>query len=501
MKDQKQSLKDTLRHIGLRTVAAALCIFLITVTMTAYIGNRFYAMEKTVLQQRGELNAKEAAMEYDECLLTRVNIVTVVGYAVDQMLHSGRENRAIEKYLTEETSYIGASLDPSTTGLYGWINGEYLDGAGWVPDADYVAVERPWYTETRSSGEKITFVEPYLDMQTDTIMMTVSTLLSDGESVVAMDVSRDQIQRIVEELSSDAEGSEAFVLDSSGIVVAHSDKTQLGKNYLREPDSLGGAIARRILEDGQRQFDLETAEGNCSVYVDQLRGGWYSVSLINSDIWYRPLQNILISFYVILALVVVLLVFVFLRMAAKNLALEQLHTRVSEEEQRGDALQVLSETDRMTGLFDHVSGKSKVEESLRSGTGGMLLELDIDHFKEINDTCGHQTGDLVIVAVADAMRKTFRSNDILVRLGGDEFGAYAVGIPNRGMGERLIHRLFEHLGETEIPELGDKKISVSVGAVLTAGDGEESFDSLYSKVDNAMYVSKKTPGNCLTFAE
>ena len=203
----------------------------------------------------------------------------------------------------------------------------------------------------------------------------------------------------------------------------------------------------------------------------------------------------------ILALVVVLLVFVFLRMAAKNLALEQLHTRVSEEEQRGDALQVLSETDRMTGLFDHVSGKSKVEESLRSGTGGMLLELDIDHFKEINDTCGHQTGDLVIVAVADAMRKTFRSNDILVRLGGDEFGAYAVGIPNRGMGERLIHRLFEHLGETEIPELGDKKISISVGAVLTAGDGAESFDSLYSKVDNAMYVSKKTPGNCLTFAE
>ena len=50
MKDQKQSLKDTLRHIGLRTVAAALCIFLITVTMSAYIGNRFYAMEKTVLQ-------------------------------------------------------------------------------------------------------------------------------------------------------------------------------------------------------------------------------------------------------------------------------------------------------------------------------------------------------------------------------------------------------------------------------------------------------------------
>ena len=128
-------------------------------------------------------------------------------------------------------------------------------------------------------------------MQTDTIMMTVSTLLSDGESVVAMDVSLDQIQRIVEQLSSDAEGSEAFVLDGSGIVVAHSDKTQLGKNYLREPDSLGGVIARKIFEDGQRQFDLAADGRNYSVYVDQLRGGWYSVSLINSDIWYRPLRT------------------------------------------------------------------------------------------------------------------------------------------------------------------------------------------------------------------
>lgn len=319
MKDQKQPLKDTLRHIGFRTIAVALCVFLITVTMTAFIANRVYATEKTMLQQQGELNAKEAAMEYDECLLTRVNIVTVVGYAVDQMLVSGRGTDVIEKYLTEETSYISATLDPSTTGLYGWISGEYLDGSGWVPDADYVAVERPWYIQTRSSGEKITFVEPYVDMQTNDVMMTVSTLLNDGESVVAMDVSLDRIQRIVEQLSSDTEGGEAFVLDGSGIVVAHSDKTQLGKNYLQEADTLGGA--------------------------------------------------------------------------------------------------------------------------------------------------------------------------------------FAVGIANRGMGERLIHRLFEHLGEAEIPELGDKKISISVGAVLTAGGGADSFDSLYAKVDNAMYVSKKSPGNCLTFAE
>ena len=131
MKNQIRQLKDTLRHIGGQSIAMALFVFLVTILMTIYVGSSFYAKEKTVLRQQGELNAKEATMEYDECLLTRVNIVTVVGYVVDQMLWSGAENSEIENYLTQESAYIGASLDPSSTGLYGWINGEYLDGAGY----------------------------------------------------------------------------------------------------------------------------------------------------------------------------------------------------------------------------------------------------------------------------------------------------------------------------------------------------------------------------------
>jgi hypothetical protein len=86
-----QRLKDVLRHIGVRPTLLALAVIVITVWIAALVGNRFYVTEKEVLQLQGELNAKEAAMKYDECLLTRVNIVTVAGYAVDQMLSSGAE--------------------------------------------------------------------------------------------------------------------------------------------------------------------------------------------------------------------------------------------------------------------------------------------------------------------------------------------------------------------------------------------------------------------------
>ena len=66
-------------------------------------------------------------------------------------------------------------------------------------------------------------------------------MLSDGKSVLAMDVSLEPIQQIIEEVASATEGGQAFILNENGYVVAHSDKSQLGKNYLEETDGLGRA--------------------------------------------------------------------------------------------------------------------------------------------------------------------------------------------------------------------------------------------------------------------
>ncbi|MCR4838112.1 MAG: hypothetical protein K5897_04135 [Eubacterium sp.] len=63
----------------------------------------------------------------------------------------------------------------------------------------------------------------------------------------------------------------------------------------------------------------------------------------------------------------------------------------------------------------------------------------------------------------------------------------------------IIHRLFYHLESLEIPELGDRKVTASVGVVLFTGKKAASFDELYAAVDPAMYTSKKKSGNSLTF--
>ena len=501
IKTRIQRFITALKHIRTRSIVIAIAVLFIAAVTTVYIGNQIHSMKNETLLLQGELYTREATMEYNRYLLTRVDIVTMVANNVEDYIESSAENATIEDYLTKETDNIIQSLDPSTTGLYGLFNGSYLDGSGWVPEADYVPTERPWYKETINSGKEITFVKPYIDAQTNTTMLTVAKLLRDGESVLAMDVSLAPIQDIIERISSSDKGGQAFIINEDGFVIAHSDESQLGRNYMDEPESLGGLVTHRLLTDGLKQFDVHTAGGKYVVYIDNLEGDWYSVSMINSDVWYRPLHRTMIIFSVIIILVILAIIGFFLELTEKNYTLQKLYDRVDEEQKKGEKLQILSETDRMTGLNDRVSGERKITELITSGHGGMFMELDIDHFKSINDTFGHQTGDIVVHAVADALRGAFRINDIIMRLGGDEFVVFAVGIVNREMGESVVYRFFSRVNNLVIPELRGEKVCISVGAVLTPDNGNLSFHELYGIADKALYISKKASGSSLTFGE
>ncbi|MDO4804193.1 MAG: diguanylate cyclase [Lachnospiraceae bacterium] len=501
MKDRLDRLRDIVRFIGKRFIGIALAVLIVIIAISVFVGFRFFTTKKEALLLQGELNAKESAMEYERYLLTQANVMTLTACTVDDMLEAGDDNEAIEKYITDKTRNIIEELGMSTTGLYGWINGEYMDGAGWTPDEGYVPTERPWYTQALYSGKRTTFVEPYLDLQTNTVMVTIACLLDDGESVVAMDVSLESIQQIVEKIASTPKGSQGFVIDENGVVIVHSDETQIGANYLEQEDGLGAEVARKLLRDGDNGFDIKTQEGSFSVYSDELEGGWHSVSLINADIWYRSLRIFLVAFPIALALAVAVMISVFLHVLGAELDLMRLSVQIYHKEMREEELQTLSETDRMTGLNDRVSGKRKVDELLTAESEGMFLELDIDHFKSINDTYGHQVGDSVILAVAEALRNTFRTYDIIMRLGGDEFGVFAVGIANRELGESIIGRLFARIDNLKIPELGGEKVCISVGAMLRSGRESVAFEELYAGADEALYISKKTRGNSLTFRE
>ena len=165
---------------------------------------------------------------------------------------------------------------------------------------------------------------------------------------------------------------------------------------------------------------------------------------------------------------------------------------------QADHLKVLSETDQLTGINNRGAGEQKIIALMKKRESGMFALLDADHFKSVNDTFGHDVGDKVIIAIADCLKHSFRDSDIIMRLGGDEFAFYAKNVTDTEIGRMLVDRFFHAIDGINIPELGDRKICVSIGASFYTGD-DCNFEKIYKKADEGAYQSKKTQGNQITF--
>jgi diguanylate cyclase (GGDEF)-like protein len=149
--------------------------------------------------------------------------------------------------------------------------------------------------------------------------------------------------------------------------------------------------------------------------------------------------------------------------------------------------------DALTGL----KNRRRFEEDVRAamarrhrdrGTGALLM-LDLDHFKEVNDTHGHPAGDRLIEEVAEVLRRRARAGDIVARLGGDEF---AVVLPRstpaeaQAVAEALVEAIRHHDPALD----GVDPVTASVGVAMFGVDPRMSYTTLVSEADTAMYAAK-----------
>lgn len=139
--------------------------------------------------------------------------------------------------------------------------------------------------------------------------------------------------------------------------------------------------------------------------------------------------------------------------------------------------------------------------SARHGAPLSVLMVDVDHFKRVNDTCGHRGGDAVLKIVSMSMLRLVRREDLVARYGGEEFCILARGTGLRNaqiIGER-IRRHIEHLS---VP-LADKKLRVTVSAGVAAYEGGALYsspDELVAAADHALYAAKEAGRNCVMLA-
>lgn len=170
--------------------------------------------------------------------------------------------------------------------------------------------------------------------------------------------------------------------------------------------------------------------------------------------------------------------------------------RKAEEE-----LKILSETDALTGIANRRSGEMNITGLVRDGVKGMMCIIDVNKFKSINDTFGHQIGDVVLTEIAARLKHSFRGSDVVMRLGGDEFAVYAKGVDNVLVCRKCMENLFDEIDKIEIPECTECKATISVGIAFYDGKEEVEYSKLYQRADSVMYISKEDGGNCYTIYE
>jgi diguanylate cyclase (GGDEF)-like protein len=178
------------------------------------------------------------------------------------------------------------------------------------------------------------------------------------------------------------------------------------------------------------------------------------------------------------------------------------YRRTREKQQADRRITFLAHHDSLTGLTNRMRLVEKLDNNLAAvavrGGGFAVHFIDLDHFKEINDTLGHDGGDFLLKSVGERLRSVARIDDEVARLGGDEFVVVQAGVTNRDQAKEFSRRLTAelaipiHFGEQEI------QTTASVGVALAPADGSTP-ERILKSADLALYKSKADGRNCVRF--
>ena len=297
-------------------ISALLAIIAALIVMVAYNHMVFNSSIRSTVTDIGTGNLSLVAKELEAYLDSGKNAIETTAVAVEYVMDNGASSEEIEEFLVYESKRYTEDIDENFTGIYGLFNGVYIDGVGWVPDADYDPKSRDWYTAALKANGEPVIVSPYLDAQTNTVMVSVSQMLPDGDSVISLDVALDRIQEITEGIKLDDIGY-GFVIDSNGLVVAHKDIGEKGKNYLSAESEMS-KLAEKIGKGVDGSFETELNGETVTVFSDTVMDSWNVVMIVNNDKLFAgsetTLRNNIVVCSAISFLIIVFFVITFVRM-------------------------------------------------------------------------------------------------------------------------------------------------------------------------------------------
>ncbi len=171
---------------------------------------------------------------------------------------------------------------------------------------------------------------------------------------------------------------------------------------------------------------------------------------------------------------------------------------ISEQKRARDEIVHLAHHDPLTGLANRALFQKRLDEATKSDLAVLLL--DLDHFKEVNDTLGHPVGDVLLVSVANRLRDVLGQEATIARLGGDEFAAILTGHDGQNELAMIAMRLIEAVGAPHMINGRAVRVAASIGMAL-AHDSAKTSGDLLKDADIALYAAKMETRGSYRFFE
>ena len=281
--------------------------FILVALLVTYTTRLMYLSSYSHTYEIGNDKAAAITADIENYLETARSVLWVAADTVDHMVAKGATYDEIVEYITRESTNTASQFDSSYTGIYGYINGRYVDGVGWKPPEDYDPTARDWYKEAVAAGGEPLVVNPYVDAQTGNVIISICKALSNKNDVLGLDLTLSGVQETVEDIQISGNGY-GFILNYDGTVIAHKDSSEKGKNYSEDPDMKELYEAMMSTEKGN--FEMVIDGKKCTVFVDEVLNQWHLAIVVEKSALLKSTWSVL-TVSVLVGLLVFALISVF----------------------------------------------------------------------------------------------------------------------------------------------------------------------------------------------
>ncbi|MBO7600449.1 MAG: hypothetical protein J6S95_04785, partial [Lachnospiraceae bacterium] len=299
-------------------------VFIFMVVMIVYTSKLVYNVAVLNSNAVIEDRIKNVSSLVDNHLNTAENVLQITADSVHHMLISGSTPARIHEFLVEETNNVTEQFGENYHGLYGYIMSKYMDGLNWVPPEGYDPKTRDWYVVAKENDGEVAIVPPYVDAQTNALIISVCRMLSDRQNIISLDVKLDGIQSLMDELNLNGKGL-GFVMDGNGLFIAYRDESKKGTYITDIPE--GSELLEKIKRTGAGSFAHSYNGEKCTFFVNAISNDWYVVMVVNDSELYDEVKS-QVALTILVCVVVLVMIVALFYVGRKN---EQNYARRMEE--------------------------------------------------------------------------------------------------------------------------------------------------------------------------